>query len=331
LEENDQKGENSIDSYLFGVLNVQVARKRLRAAIRRVNGDALQQRREQFGKKIIRREYKVGGPHRLWHVDGMHKLIRYGFIVHGCVDGFSRLVVWMRISTNNRATTQLSYFKAAMSELKITPSRMRGDLGGENILMADEIIALRGLDRGSFIFGLSRNNVRIERHWRDLRRAFTQFWMTFLRQLERERLLCIDDDHHLFVVQYLYASRMQREVDEHRKAYNNHKLSTERHYTPLQLCELYKDTIKDDPIGVGDDYGDYDDENEAFDDDDLPSDGNDRLSMVNLEPRNCPLTDMDWEIFQDMVKPVELSLPKPQLKDAFVEAMLVLRTMLDND
>ena len=228
--ESGEKGENSIDSYLFGVLQVKLSRERLRAAIKRVCGDALEERRNQFGKKIVRKGYEVKAPHSLWHVDGMHKLIRYGLIVHGCVDGFSRLVIWMQISTNNRAKTQLSYLKAAIKELHITPSRMRGDLGGENTLMADEITVLRGLNRGSFIFGTSRNNIRIERHWRDLRRSFTQFWMTLLKQMERDRVLDVDDDKDLFLVQFLYAPRMQKELDLHRTAYNNHKLSTEGNY-----------------------------------------------------------------------------------------------------
>lgn len=323
IDENPTVGEISVDAYLAGVLMLNVTRACLRASLQRVGGQALIDRREQFGKKIVRRTYQVGGPHRLWHVDGMHKLIRYGLIVHGCVDGFSRRVIWMHISTNNRKATQLEYFEAARKELGITPSRMRGDLGGENNSIADRMIYIRGFDRGSFIFGTSRNNVRIERHWRDLRREFTQFWMTFLKQLERERILDYDDDIHLFLVQYLFAPRMQEELNQHRLSYNNHKLSTEGNLTPIQLCEKYKDNMKDDPVHVGDDYGEYDDED---DDDDV--EGN---SVVNLDPRHCPLNEIDWLIFQEWVTPVNNALPKSDLRQAFIDAMELLQDLLADD
>jgi hypothetical protein len=52
---------------------------------------------------------------------------------------------------------------------------MRGDYGGENVLVADAMIALRGEDRGSFLCGSSRFNTRIERLWREVRRMVSFF------------------------------------------------------------------------------------------------------------------------------------------------------------
>ena len=31
----------------------------------------------------VLRKYSVAGPNSLWHIDGLHKLIRWGFVVHG--------------------------------------------------------------------------------------------------------------------------------------------------------------------------------------------------------------------------------------------------------
>ncbi|KAF9023503.1 hypothetical protein BDZ89DRAFT_884787, partial [Hymenopellis radicata] len=36
---------------------------------------------------IKRREYLVSRPDALWHVDGHHKLIHWGIVIHGIVDG----------------------------------------------------------------------------------------------------------------------------------------------------------------------------------------------------------------------------------------------------
>ncbi|KAJ3863519.1 hypothetical protein EV359DRAFT_10553, partial [Lentinula novae-zelandiae] len=37
--------------------------------------------------KIKRRSYAVKRPNALWHIDGHHKLILWGIVIHGIVDG----------------------------------------------------------------------------------------------------------------------------------------------------------------------------------------------------------------------------------------------------
>ena len=41
---------------------------------------------------IRRRKYDVPRPNYLWHIDGHHKLIFWGIVIHGIVDGFCRSV-----------------------------------------------------------------------------------------------------------------------------------------------------------------------------------------------------------------------------------------------
>lgn len=41
---------------------------------------------------IKRRKYKVPRPNYLWHMDGHHKLIRWGIVIHGIIDGCCRTV-----------------------------------------------------------------------------------------------------------------------------------------------------------------------------------------------------------------------------------------------
>ena len=50
------------------------------------------------------------GPNSLWHLDGCHKLIRWGFVIHGGIDGYSRLITYLRVCTNNRSGTVLNVF-----------------------------------------------------------------------------------------------------------------------------------------------------------------------------------------------------------------------------
>ncbi|TFK84419.1 hypothetical protein K466DRAFT_553601 [Polyporus arcularius HHB13444] len=43
-------------------------------------------------KTIDRRVYSVPYPNYLWHIDGHHKLIRWGIVIHGGADGYDRMV-----------------------------------------------------------------------------------------------------------------------------------------------------------------------------------------------------------------------------------------------
>lgn len=78
--------------YLVGFLRthgLRIQRSRVTRSIARVDtlGRRLRQR-----TKIQRRKYKVSRPNYLWHMDGHHKLIQWGIVIHGIVDGYSRTV-----------------------------------------------------------------------------------------------------------------------------------------------------------------------------------------------------------------------------------------------
>ena len=47
----------------------------------------------------------------LRHIDGDHKLIEpYWFVIHGVIDGYSRVVVYLQASNNKRADNVLRLF-----------------------------------------------------------------------------------------------------------------------------------------------------------------------------------------------------------------------------
>lgn len=54
-----------------------------------------------------------------------------------------------------------------LCKLKLLVSFSRTDRGGENVLAADYMLNVRGVDRSSFYAGSSMRNQRIERQWRD--------------------------------------------------------------------------------------------------------------------------------------------------------------------
>lgn len=47
-------------------------------------------------RRLRRRRYYNKGPNYLWHVDSYDKLKPYGICINGCIDGFSRHLIWLR-------------------------------------------------------------------------------------------------------------------------------------------------------------------------------------------------------------------------------------------
>ena len=87
-------------------------------------------------------------PNSLWHLDEYHKLIRWKIVIHGAIDGYSRLITFLKALSNNRADTVFSGFVSAVEEFGL-PSRIRIDRGGENVLVSQYMLEHpnRGLGR----------------------------------------------------------------------------------------------------------------------------------------------------------------------------------------
>jgi hypothetical protein len=79
-------------------------------------------------------------------------LIRWKIVIHAFIDGYSRLVPGIRASNNNRSETVLQLFLECAEECGL-PSRVRGDHGVENVLVAAYMEEHRGVTRGSYIWG----------------------------------------------------------------------------------------------------------------------------------------------------------------------------------
>ncbi|CAB3999184.1 PREDICTED: uncharacterized protein LOC107332848 [Paramuricea clavata] len=124
-EQLDQFVEAFIDTHVFHVgfpmvyghlrsTGLKVQRDRVRASLRRVDPENSGLR---WATVITRRTYSVPGPNSLWHIDGHHSLINWGFVIHDAIDGFSQLICFLKCSTNNKKLLKLCLLKLLRSIL----------------------------------------------------------------------------------------------------------------------------------------------------------------------------------------------------------------------
>ena len=119
---------------------LHLQRQKVRRAILAVDPEGVENRKS---KPIRRRVYTSPFPNYVWHIDGNHKLVRWRMVVHHAIDGYSRLVVFAKCSSNNRAETAHSLFIQAIQKYG-RPVKVRTDLGGENVDIWRDMTAFRG-------------------------------------------------------------------------------------------------------------------------------------------------------------------------------------------
>jgi len=241
---------------------------------------------------ITRRVYSVRGPNSLWHIDGLHCPIRWRFVIHGGIDGFSRLIVYLNCATNNYASTVLALFLAAVERYG-WPSRVRSDKGGENIEVARAMLRHRGLNRGSMIAGLSVHNQRIERLWRDVFIGVGHLFYTLFYQMEENGILESTSTIDLFCLHYIFLPRINHQLNLLVEAWNNHPVRTEGQWTPQQIW--VNGVISQDNSGntaVRDIFDDNRQPDELYGEDPSgPTPNEFDLGNVDVPPTNIPLTD----------------------------------------
>nr|XP_022340813.1 uncharacterized protein LOC111135234 isoform X2 [Crassostrea virginica] len=141
-------------------------------------------------RRLRRRVYSIKGPNSVWHIDGYDKLSRYGIKIHGCIDGFSRQIIWLKAGVSNKNPSIIAhYYIESIRQYGVYPRRVRADMGTENV----HVEALQKFFRRnhedehakdrSFLYGKSTNNQRIESLWGMIRRQGIQFWMNFFQEL----------------------------------------------------------------------------------------------------------------------------------------------------
>ncbi|KAF7972608.1 hypothetical protein HWV62_17426 [Athelia sp. TMB] len=240
-----------------------VHRDRLRASYIRVHGAPV-----AWGNRVIdRRGYNVAGANSLWHHDGQHGLspilsstaaatdliaaglIKYKMVQHCFIDGKGRFVVGIKVNNNNRASTVLKLFKKSMRRHGV-PSRVRGDHGTENLKVAAWMEEHRGAGRGSYIWGRSVHNTRIERLWFDVTHGYGQKWKNFFYDLETHHSLNPQVPQHIWLLHHLFLDAVDQDAQDWARAWNSHKLQIKGERTRSPRDIFIFSLIQDGPRGL---------------------------------------------------------------------------------
>ncbi|CAL9694886.1 unnamed protein product [Knipowitschia caucasica] len=180
--------------------------------------------------RFVRRAYCSGGPNDTWHVDGYDKLKPFGIAISGCIDGFSRKIMWLKCAKSNKDPSVIARnYINCVTEFGVCPKRLRTDCGTENGIMAALHCFLRSEHTDEFsgskshMYGASTSNQRIESWWSIFRKQRSQFWIDFFGDL-REKHLFNGCQEHMSLVRYCFLDLLQKELDDYRRLWNTHTI-----------------------------------------------------------------------------------------------------------
>lgn len=318
-----RRGEVTIAAHV-ATTGFYVPRQQLRDSIHRVDPDGVEERSR---KPIKRKVYYSNGPHHDWHMDGNHKLIRWGMVIHGCIDGCSRNIIYLQLRDNNKSDVVLDAFMEGVSQYQL-PLHVSGDFGGENVKVAEYMIRHRGPGTKAFKAVPSTHNTRIERLWRDMRENTIQAYIDLFRGFEDDGML-LTNLLHIFTLQFLFMPRIQADLDQFVNMWNTHKLSTERNRTPQQILHFYEIDSTAAPEIV-------DSEVEEDEDDDVEIDprfsaeGDELLHSVVCNPIECPLSDIKLQEFRQRVEDISsLQVPFSELGEKFRLGLVLMNEIFN--
>ncbi len=223
--------------------------------------------------------------------------------MHGGVDGYSRLITFLKAADNNKASTVLERFVEGCRQWGL-PSRVRCDHGSENSDVVDYMTRVRNNHSNPVIQGASVHNQRIERLWVDVWKDVVHVFYNLFYYLEQSGHLNPDDDVDLYSLHYIYLPRINKCLQDFVHQWNNHGIRTEKNMTPIQLfVSKSMDLARSNLTGIRDLGNVVPSPNEI-----LTGRSSRIRPTVNVPSIPCPLNDDELESLTRNIDPLDNSV-----------------------
>ncbi|CAH1114742.1 unnamed protein product [Psylliodes chrysocephalus] len=163
-------------------------------------------------------------------MDSYDKLKPYGICINGCIDGFSRHIIYLQAgSTSSDPKVVAGYFLQGLEQVNGCPKTLRCDLGTKNRVVERIQNSLHQLfnenpgNKPCLLYGKSCHNQRIESWWGILRKHCSQFWMNLFEMLKEDNYFggtFIDKS----LIQFCFMELIQKNLDQVVLEWNIHKI-----------------------------------------------------------------------------------------------------------
>ena len=241
-------GPDSLNGYrtMWHILRlrhkINVPRRLVESLMREVDPRGVEQRKSRC---LRRRMYVSPGSNFCWHIDGYDKLKPFGFSIHGCVDGFSRRIIWLEVQRSNKNPKCIAkYFLNHVKAARGCPVRVYTDPGTENGLVAGIQCYLRadGLDEyagsKSHKYVTSTCNQRIECQWSHFRKQRSSWWIDFFHDLHESDILDLTNHLHKETLWFCFADLLQTDLDKVKDYWNSHRIRKSKHATASGVPDM---------------------------------------------------------------------------------------------
>ena len=165
-EDGSSHGYRNVQHRLMS-RGIQYSKEAVRIALNVLDPEGVSRKKSH---RLKRRKYRNKGPNHVWHMDVNDKLKPFGFYVHGCIDGFSRKIIWFHVANTNEDPAVIAYYFLKEAEvINGTATKIRADLGSENSYVYGIQTFFRRNDNDeffgnrSFQYGKSTSNQRKSR------------------------------------------------------------------------------------------------------------------------------------------------------------------------
>eukprot|EP00111_Clytia_hemisphaerica_P012956 TCONS_00038062-protein len=233
IESQLREGSGTLLGYRLMHLRCQqngfnISRKNVALILKHLDPEGVNRRSRRVLK---RRRYWSYGPNWVWHIDGYDKLKPYGFPIHGCIDGFSRNILWLEIASSNKDPSVVcNFYLNQIHRISGVPRKVVGDRGTENIYIAASQRFFRRNDNdnasgaNSFKYGRSVSNQRIESWWSMLRRSCTNWWINFFKDLIERGSFDTSNLIECECIKFCFYPLLKQDLRATMSTWNNHRI-----------------------------------------------------------------------------------------------------------